>query len=200
MLVILFPLSLIALAVALMIPGYGDLVMLAGPMALASLILLWRGWLRSRRQARRGPRDRTPPRPVFRKAAGQSFVVIDGSNVMHWNGGVPALATVAEVIREMANRGMTPGVIFDANAGYKVGERYQDDRELSRRLGLPDDRVLVVPKGTPADKYILEAARGLKAKVVTNDRYRDWAEEFPEVAEPGFLLRGGIKDGVVWVV
>ena len=92
------------------------------------------------------------------------------------------------------------GVMFDANAGYKLQDRYQDDRHMARQLRLPEDRVLVVPKGVPADQYILTAARDLGARVVTNDRYRDWLERFPEAAEPGFLIRGGASEaGEVWL-
>lgn len=200
MLVVLFPLSLAALVVALLVPGYGDLVLLAGPIAVASLLLLWRGRRKSTSALRPPEPSRQPRGPWFRERAKRDFVVIDGSNVLFWNNGTADLSTVASVAREMRGRGLTPGVIFDANVGYRIGNRYQDDRELARRIGLPEDRVLVVPKGTPADKYILQAARGLKAKVVSNDRYRDWAEEFPEVREPGFLMHGGVKDDAVWVV
>lgn len=183
MIVIFFIFSLAALIAALVIPGLRDLVLLAGPIALASLYLLWRGW-------------------AGRKVPGESqgpYAVIDGSNVMHWRDNTPDLATVVAVIKAVAAKGYTPGVIFDANAGYKIGSRYQDDAELARKLGLPEDRVLVVPKGTVADHYVLSAARKTGAKVVTNDRYRDWAGEFPEVAEDGFLIRGGVKDGKVWL-
>lgn len=199
MFVILFPLSLVGLAVAVLVPEYRDLVLLAGPIAVASLFLLWRG-RRKKSLPPKAPSPSDPPKgSVFRKKDQREFVVIDGSNVLFWNNNTPDLATVAAVAKEMAGRGLTAGVIFDANVGYRIGDRYQDDRELAHRLGLPEERVLVVPKGTPADKYILQSARGLKAKIVTNDRYRDWAEEFPEVQDKGFLLRGGVREGAVWV-
>jgi hypothetical protein len=54
---------------------------------------------------------------------------------------------------------------------------------------------MVVPKGTPADPTILAAARDLGAPVLTNDRYRDWAEAHPEIRTPGHLIRGGYRDG-----
>ena len=31
--------------------------------------------------------------------------------------------------------------------------------------------------------------------MVTNDRYRDWAERFPDIRSPGFLVRGGYRKG-----
>lgn len=187
MLVVFALLSLAGLFAALIVPGLADLALLAGPCLLASLWLLLRQiWQKGR------PKART-------KGRKKAHVIIDGSNVMHWNNGQPALETVQAVIRALDARGLTPGVMFDANAGYKTHDHYQDDHEMARRLGLPVDRVLVVPKGVPADPYILKAARDLGASVVTNDRYRDWQADFPEVARPGFLIRGGVKDGAVWL-
>ncbi|MEX3014179.1 NYN domain-containing protein [Gymnodinialimonas hymeniacidonis] len=126
-------------------------------------------------------------------------VVIDGSNVMHWNGEVASLTTVKEVIARLQAEGYAPGIIFDANAGYKLADHYLDDRHFAKLLNLPTDRVLVVPKGQPADPTILAAARDMGGQVVTNDRFRDWAEQFPEVRETGHLMRGGYRDGVLWL-
>jgi hypothetical protein len=126
-------------------------------------------------------------------------VVVDGSNVLHWRGDAPDLAPVREVIAELRARGFHPGVMFDANVGYRIGTRYQDDSEMARRLGLPEDRVLVVPKGVPADQYILQAARAMNAPIVSNDRYRDWVAAHPEVTEPGRVIRGGYRNGRLWL-
>lgn len=60
-------------------------------------------------------------------------------------------------------------------------------------------QIVVVPKGTQADSHILTAARGLGARIVTNDRFRDWADMFPEVHDKGHLIRGGYRDGVLWL-
>lgn len=135
------------------------------------------------------------------RAAGPArHVVIDGSNLIYWqDAAAPSLMPVKAAIAVMQSRGFVPGVIFDANVGYKIGDAYRGDRALARELALPQDRVLVVPKGVPADQYILEAARSLAAPVLSNDRYRDWAESFPEVAEPGRLIRGGWRDGDLWI-
>jgi len=35
--------------------------------------------------------------------------------------------------------------------------------------------------------------------VVSNDRFRDWAEAHPEVLEPGRLIRGGFRGGKLWL-
>lgn len=168
-------------ALSLVLPGWGDAALLAGLCAVASLLLLLRAVLR-----RPGPR-------------GRRWVVLDGSNVMHWKGGAPDLATVREVVNRLTAEGFAAGVVFDANVGYKVGDRFLGDRALAGLMGLPRNRIMVVPKGQPADPTILTASRDLSAWIVTNDRFRDWQEEFPEAAEPGRLVRGGYKQCKLWL-
>ncbi|MES2665881.1 MAG: hypothetical protein V4712_07255 [Pseudomonadota bacterium] len=118
---------------------------------------------------------------------------------MHWKDETPQLATLKEVLNHLQFHGYNPGVVFDANAGYKMTGRYQHDHALGKLLGLPADRVMVVPRGTPADPLVLAAARDLGARIVTNDRYRDWADTHPEVREPGHLIRGGYREGKLWL-
>ena len=171
--------SLAGVAVAFALPAWSDLLLLFGPTALASLYLLLRAF-----------RDRPGP---------GAQVILDGSNVMHWRDGVPDIATVREVLDFAAALGMHPGVVFDANAGYLLFDKYVDDSAFARFLKLAPDRVLVVPKGTPADPTILAAARDLGARVISNDRYRDWMDDFPELATPGYLIRGGYSNGELWL-
>jgi hypothetical protein len=178
--VILAVISAAGVAAAISVPGLSDLLLLAGPCLLAALIVLARA-----RTARPVPAPR--------------HILIDGSNVMHWQGNTPQVETLRAVVEALAARGYTPGVVFDANAGYLLAGRYQHDHALGRMVGLPEDRVMVVPKGTPADVLLLQAARDLGARIVTNDRYRDWADAHPEVREPGFLVRGGFRDAVLWL-
>ncbi|MGB5836283.1 MAG: hypothetical protein WBH14_04460 [Albidovulum sp.] len=153
-----------------------DLLLLALPSAVGSLLLLL-----NKLWKRRGGTPR--------------WIVIDGSNVMHWKNDTPSIEPVREVIAELTGMGFTPGVVFDANAGYKLSGRYLNARALARLLVLPIDRVHVVPKGEPADPFILRAASGLGAKIVTNDRFRDWAELHPEIRSPGFLIQGRYEAG-----
>ncbi|MBI1417842.1 MAG: hypothetical protein GC146_11515 [Limimaricola sp.] len=124
-------------------------------------------------------------------------ILVDGSNVMFWDDETPKIETVSRVVWVLRDQGYKPGVIFDASAGYKIVGRYQDDAELAALLDLPAEQVLVVPKGTIADTYLLGAARDLGARIVTNDKYRDWAKDFPEVRRPGHLIRGAVKKGKV---
>ncbi|PYF10229.1 Zc3h12a-like ribonuclease protein [Rhodobacter viridis] len=126
-------------------------------------------------------------------------ILIDGSNVMHWRDNSPSLEPVRAVVTLTKKAGFTPGVVFDANAGYKLEGRYRDDRHLARALGLPEAQVLVVSKGQQADPVLLAVARDRGARIVTNDRFRDWAAPHPEIATPGHLIRGGWRDGAVWL-
>ena len=192
---VLFLASLAGLGLALQ-PGWSDLALLALPCALASLYLLLRLW------ARPAPRHWPSPDPrPFRPTKPQrpNWVIVDGSNVLHWNDGVAKIETLRAVLFALTERGFTPGVVFDANAGYKISDGYKHDRALGHMLGLPEDRVMVVPKGTPADPVVLAAARDLNARIVSNDRFRDWADAYPQVAKPGHLIRGGYRDGTLWL-
>ena len=118
---------------------------------------------------------------------------------MHWQGGEPNIQVVQKLVQALDKSGYQPGVIFDANAGYKLFDRYLDDAPLADALGLPEEQVLVSPKGEPADIFLLNAARDMGAAIVTNDRFRDWVEDFPEFAEPGRLIRGGYRKGAPYL-
>lgn len=206
----LFLTSLVALAGALLVPGWQDLALLALPSALAAL-WIWLRAPRKRRPTHPPPAsDRIAPRgSVFRvrrprhrvatrRAAGRP-IVIDGSNVLYWKDNSPQIDSLRRVIDRLETLGFAPGVVFDANAGYLLTGRYQDDGRLASMLGLPEDQVLVVPKGTPADPTILNIARSLQAPVLSNDRYRDWLDDYPEAATPGHVIRGGFRAEGLWM-
>lgn len=125
--------------------------------------------------------------------------VIDGSNVMHWGDNSPRFAPISQVVRVLETRGYQAGVMFDANAGYKLAGRYMNDFEFGRHLGIGKDRIMVVPRGTQADPFLLRYASQAGAIVISNDRFRDWLAEFPDFAQPGRLVRGGSRDGKVWL-
>jgi hypothetical protein len=125
------------------------------------------------------------------------WIVVDGSNVLHWKDETPMLSTVANVVEVLQSQGFTPVIWFDANVGYKVSDRYMGPRPLSRAIGVPQRQVFVAPKGIPADPLLLEGAERLRARVVTNDRFRDWAETYPKVEDAGFLIAGRVQGGEI---
>ncbi|MES2969285.1 MAG: hypothetical protein V4804_11110 [Pseudomonadota bacterium] len=197
---LLFIWSLGGALVAVILPGQLDYLLLAVPCVIASLYLLLAAYLRRGKADAPVPPPRRRGHAVRKKdALAHKWIVVDGSNVMHWKDGTPQIETVREVLRHLTGLGYTPGVVFDANAGYLISGKYQHDFAFGRQLGLPADRVMVVAKGTPADPTVLAAARDLGARIVTNDRYRDWTEDHPEVREPGHLIRGEYRDGKLWL-
>jgi Zc3h12a-like ribonuclease protein len=125
------------------------------------------------------------------------YIVIDGSNVMHWKNDQPSVVTLRSVLGVLIQKGYVPVVWFDANVGYKISDRYLGPHPLAKALGIPAEQILVAPKGTPADPLLLDCATKLQAKVVTNDRFRDWAENYPQLNDPGFLVVGDIQNGNV---
>lgn len=179
----LFLASLVGIGVALSVPGWADLAPLAGLCAFAGLILFFAALLRVE------PRSTAAPR----------WVIVDGSNVMYWKGDTPQIDTVREVLDRLAALGFTPGIVFDANAGHLLAGKYLHHAAIAELLGLAEDRVMVVNKGTPADATILAVARDLGARIVSNDRFRDWLDQHPEVDLPGALIRGGFEDGALWL-
>lgn len=154
---------------------------------------------RFRRRPERRPRGQRTPTAHLPPGPPRETVLIDGSNVMYWLDNTPQLAPLLQVVHDLSRRGMKPGVVFDANVGYKLTGKFMGERDLSRVLSLPRDQILVVPKGTQADPFLLATARDQKARIVTNDRYRDWTESYPDVAQPERLIRGGMRDGKVWL-
>lgn len=179
--IIILALSIGAAGLAFVDPAFGPALYIAALGGLAGL------WLMVRAIGRR------------RGALAPNYILVDGSNVMHWAGDPPDIAPLREVVKRLHAEGFTPGVVFDANAGYLLEGRYRHHGAMARMLGLTPDRVMVVNKGTPADATILEAARDMQARVVTNDRFRDWADRYPEVTRPGFLVRGGYRDARLWL-
>ncbi len=125
-------------------------------------------------------------------------IVVDGSNVMHW-GGDPSAKVLCRVIAHLEENGLTPFVIFDANVGYKLGDRYMDDGPMATLMGLPTKQVIVVDKGQIADEIILQFAKESGFRIVTNDRFRDWAAQYDFVKNKGRMVRGNFREGALKV-
>ena len=162
--------------------AFVDLALLVALAAVAVLLLF-------------GPRK---PKATKRPARSPGKpILVDGSNVMHWSRGQPDLQTVKSVLTSLHNKGYPPLVWFDANAGYLVENRYMQPKHLAWKIGLPTRSVRIAPKGTPADPLILDEARQSGVPIITNDRFRDWQEQFPEIANTDRLVRGGFDGAAV---
>ncbi len=135
-------------------------------------------------------------RAVVEEGFPDNAILVDGSNVMFW-GGDPSAHVLKSVVASLVAKGFAPYVIFDANVGYKLSDRYLDDAPMAKLIDVPVDRVLVVEKGISADDRILEIARDQGLRVVTNDRFRDWKGTYPMISKKGFFVRGSFKGGNV---
>ena len=195
---ILLIISLAGVGAASAIEIFSDLNLIAVPSVVASAYLLIRARLRHVQPDQRRRRKIGQSRGAWLKSD-QQYIIVDGSNVMHWNDGTPQLETLREVVHQLVARGFDPGVVFDANAGYLLTGKYQHHGAMGKLLGLSEERIMVVDKGNPADPTILAAAKDLGARIVTNDRYKDWADTHPEVHTSGHLVRGGYVAGKLWL-
>ena len=125
-------------------------------------------------------------------ASDSKTVVIDGANVAYEErsaGGKPKLSNLLKVRREMEERGFEAVILVDASLKYDI-----DDPEQLEAL-IRAQHVRQVPAGTDADYFIIQFADQLDAVVVTNDRYRDYAEQYPWIPErrlPYMIVKGEV--------
>ncbi|SEM73849.1 Zc3h12a-like Ribonuclease NYN domain-containing protein [Loktanella fryxellensis] len=145
------------------------------------------------RKLSRGPSQL--PRAA-RQAEGAPTIVVDGSNVMHWNG-EPSALVLTRVVVALTARGERPHVYFDANVGYKLQDRFLNATAMAFLIGLPPARVTVADRDNPADPLLLDYAIRLGVRVLSNDRFRDWRQAYPQIAARGFLVRGRWQQGTV---
>ena len=106
------------------------------------------------------------------------IVLVDGSNVAHSTEGEKAqLANILAVREKMTEEGFEPVVVVDAALRHQI-----DDRAGYEQL-VESGVVRQAPAGTDADYFILSFARELDARIVSNDRFRDRLDAFPDAGE-----------------
>ena len=125
-------------------------------------------------------------------AGGKEVVVIDGANVAYEErsaGGKPKLSNLLKVKRELEERGCEALIIVDASLKYDI-----DDQTQLETL-IRSQQVRQVPAGTDADYFIIQFADQLDARVVTNDRYKDYAQQYPWLTQrrmPYMIVKGEV--------
>ena len=108
--------------------------------------------------------------------AGTGTVIIDGSNVAHSSEGDRAHLDNIRVVRDkLRDEGYEPVIVADAAL------RHQIDDEPAFEQMVESGEIRQAPAGTDADYFILSFARELDASIVSNDRFKDRREAFPEV-------------------
>lgn len=101
-------------------------------------------------------------------------VLVDASNVAHaTEGGEARLRNIQLVQEKLREEGLEPIIVADAALRHQI-----DDQAAYERL-IDEGRVHQAPAGTDADYFILSFAREMDARILTNDRFRDRAKDFP---------------------
>ena len=122
--------------------------------------------------------------------SGSRKVLVDASNVAHsTEGGEARLSNIDLVQRKLRAKGFEPLIVADAALRHQI-----DDKAAYERL-INDGVVHQAPAGTDADYFILSFAREMDARILTNDRFRDRAEQFPQ--ERDRIIRYMIVQGEV---
>src|SRR5215207_4145519 len=125
-------------------------------------------------------------------ANGTKTVVIDGANVAYEErsaGGKPKLSNLLRVRRELEERGQEAVIIVDASLKYDI-----DDQSQLETL-IRSQQVRQVPAGTDADYFIIQFADQFDARVITNDRYKDYLEQYPWITDrrlPYMIVEGEV--------
>ena len=125
-------------------------------------------------------------------------VVVDASNVAHHvknENGQPQMSNIIAAVRALEESEDEFVIIADASLRHDI-----DDKESFLKL-LESENVEEVPAGNDADHFILDIATREKAKILSNDKFRDYAAEFrnissmriPFVIENGRLTFGKPK-------
>lgn len=100
-------------------------------------------------------------------------IAVDGTNVLFWDRERAKLPTLRRVIKALEVKGFDVVVFLDASTRHHLGDRSLNEAKFAQVLGLQQNRVMVVPKGTEADQFILEYAGKQKIPVISNDKFRD---------------------------
>lgn len=117
-------------------------------------------------------------------------VLVDASNVAHsTEGGEARLRNIRLVEDKLREEGLEPIIVADAALRHQI-----DDKTAYEKL-IDDGKVHQAPAGTDADYFILSFAREMDARILTNDRFRDRAKDFPQ--ERNRVIRYMIVDGEV---
>ena len=105
-------------------------------------------------------------------------VIVDGSNVAHSSEGEKAqLGNICVVRDKLVEEGYEPVIVADAAL------RHQIDNEPEFERMVDAGEIRQAPAGTDADYFILSFARELDAGIVSNDRFKDRVQSFPEIKD-----------------
>lgn len=134
-----------------------------------------------------------------------SIYLLDGSNILCLEKdtrgmSLDVLCSITDYLKE---QGANYHVYFDATAPHRLRENNKADLERFNSLIKNDPRHYeIIPARTRADSYLLEEAhRNPKAIILTNDKYEDYYERYPDVLNDWKRRIQPMKimlDGSIW--
>lgn len=105
-------------------------------------------------------------------------VIIDASNIAHFGKdkeGKPSLDNLLKAVEALNKLGYEPFPIADASLRHEI-----DDKDRFNEL-LEKGEVEQVPSGTTADHFILKIAEEDDCKILSNDNFREYNDEFHDI-------------------
>lgn len=119
-------------------------------------------------------------------------VVVDASNVAHFGrkrDAKPSLEYIVKAADALEKLGYKPILIADASLRHEI-----DQKDEFNQL-LEEDKIQQVPSGTTADHFILKMAEDEDAKILSNDVFREYNDEFQDISSR--RIPYNFKEGVI---
>lgn len=135
------------------------------------------------------PMGDTPEAKQSGKKGGRE-VVIDGTNVIYWDGEAD-LRSLRSLVAYLVAKDIWPFVFLDASTRHHLKDTSLTKRTFAKALGLPESRVMVCPAQSEADAFILKFAKEQELPVISNDRFGDR----PKQAKGLKLIKGVMVNG-----
>lgn len=124
-------------------------------------------------------------------------VVVDGSNVAHHakneNNKEPQMENIKLMIKALNSRKIPYVFYVRSNLKYQIDNRKEFEKLISK------GEISELPAGAEDDEYILKHAIATNSKIISNDKFRDYQEENPKLADKirNSTVTFDIQDGVV---
>jgi hypothetical protein len=123
----------------------------------------------------------------------ETLIVVDGANVA-WSeqtrDGKPKVSNIVIMRRALEEEGYDPIIIIDASLRHDV-----DDPDQLEGL-IDGQHVRQSPAGTEADYFLLMTAGQQNSKVVSNDTFESYRDDYPWIWErrmPYMIVEGKVQ-------
>ncbi len=123
-------------------------------------------------------------------------VIVDASNVAHYGKDTeetkPSLNNLMKALEALEKLGYEPFPIADASLRHEI-----DEKDKLNTL-IEEGKIQQVPSGTTADHFILKIAEDEDCKILSNDNFREYFDEFRDINNrriPFKFIKGDIIIG-----